>query len=250
MSARQVNPAPNAAPQPTPEQAATFHAALDLYNQGFWLLPIGPDKRPYFKLLPRVGGKASRTPLRTNCVDANTVCQWFQENPDCNPGIVCGNALLVVDIDGDKGRTMLSALPELPQTVTAITGRENGGTHYYFRLKRGRWKRNEAGEELHNSSGIDLQGEGHYVVAPPSLHPSGRRYRWANGLSPNEQTITDAPEWLYGFLEEVPEDEETPVTPTKLKTPRYDISILEPSAMESQSYAEKYLQPSLKLIPR
>jgi hypothetical protein len=173
-----------------------------LYTKGLWLLPIGPDKKPYFNLLPRVEGKAAWKPLQTHRVDANTVCRWFQEAPDCNVGIICGNGLLVVDVDGDKGRTTQSALPQLPRTVTAITGRDEGGMHFYFRLKPGRWERNAAGTELHNSGGIDLQCDGNYVVAPPSLHPEGRRYRWADGLSPDEIEIADAPEWLYDFLEE------------------------------------------------
>ena len=57
---------------------------------------------------------------------------------------------------------------------------------------------------MHNASGIDLQGEGHYVVAPPSLHPSGKRYRWAEGQGIDELSIADAPEWLYDYLEEAP----------------------------------------------
>jgi Bifunctional DNA primase/polymerase, N-terminal len=222
---------PKAAPQLTPEQADTFHAALDLYNRGFWLLLIGPDKRPYFKLLPRVEGKASWKPLQSRRADANDICRWFHEAPDCNIGIICGNGLLVMDIDGDKGRTTLAALPELPRTVTAITGRDNGGEHVYLRLKPGRWKRNAAGEELHNSGGIDLQAEGHYVVAPPSLHPTGNRYRWADEQGIDTLLITDAPEWLYGFLEEVPDEGETTVQTGELRTPRYDISILKPSAL-------------------
>jgi hypothetical protein len=174
--------------------------------------------------------------LRTNRVDANTICQWFQEAPDCNIGVICGNGLLVWDTDGDKGRATLSGLPNLPTTVTAISGREDGGTHSYLRLKPGRWKRNAAGEELHNSGGIDLQCDGYYVVAPPSLHPSGRRYCWAEGRSPAEIEVADAPEWVYGFLEEVPEEERAKPSPRKLKAPRDDISLLESSTLDSTTY--------------
>jgi len=39
--------------------------------------------------------------------------------------------------------------------------------------------------------GVDLKGHTGYVVAPPSLHPSGRRYVWGNRLP-----IAVAPRWL------------------------------------------------------
>ena len=36
--------------------------------------------------------------------------------------------------------------------------------------------RNSAGRI---AAGIDVRGEGGYVLAPPSVHPSGRRYCWS-----------------------------------------------------------------------
>jgi Bifunctional DNA primase/polymerase, N-terminal len=187
----------------TPEQAAVFHAALDLYAKGYRLLPIGPEKLPYFSLLPHTNGKAEWTSLRTNRADANTICQWFQESPDCNIGVICGNGLLVADVDGPIGREKIASLGEIPPTVTALTGRENGGHHYYLRLRPGVWKRNAKGEDLHQHHHIDLQVDGYYVIAPPSLHHSGRRYKWADDFGPDDVVVADAPEWLYDFLEEV-----------------------------------------------
>lgn len=45
--------------------------------------------------------------------------------------------------------------------------------------------------------GIDLKGDGGYVVAPPSLHISGQRYAW-DGVSdwPDSIYAANAPEWL------------------------------------------------------
>jgi Bifunctional DNA primase/polymerase, N-terminal len=39
--------------------------------------------------------------------------------------------------------------------------------------------------------GIDVKGEGGYVVAPPSVHPDGPQYRWLN-----DEPVAEAPSWL------------------------------------------------------
>ncbi len=46
------------------------------------------------------------------------------------------------------------------------------------------------------TQGIDLRGDGGYVVAPPSLHPSGQLYAWARGRSPAEMAPAALPRWL------------------------------------------------------
>jgi len=42
-----------------------------------------------------------------------------------------------------------------------------------------------------------FRGEGGYVVAPPSLHPSGRRYAWSVDCAGH---IADAPDWLLQLV--------------------------------------------------
>jgi hypothetical protein len=44
--------------------------------------------------------------------------------------------------------------------------------------------------------GIDLRGDGGFVVAPPLVHASGRRYMWELGASPDDVALALAPEWL------------------------------------------------------
>lgn len=43
--------------------------------------------------------------------------------------------------------------------------------------------------------GLDIKGEGGAIVVAPSLHTSGRRYRWRN-----DAPIADAPEWFLRLL--------------------------------------------------
>lgn len=45
-----------------------------------------------------------------------------------------------------------------------------------------------------------LPGDGGYIVAPPSLHPNGTRYRWEPGRSPAECIPAALPDWLLPYL--------------------------------------------------
>lgn len=98
-----------------------------------------------------------------------------------NIGIAAGKSgLLVLDLDEYKANYGGSDLltPEDEATVTVITG--SGGRHLWYRMPEGARYGNETGEL---PKGIDIRGHGGLVVAPPSLHPSGRRYmfRGVNG---------------------------------------------------------------------
>ncbi|MCH8083452.1 MAG: primase C-terminal domain-containing protein [Myxococcales bacterium] len=45
-------------------------------------------------------------------------------------------------------------------------------------------------------SGLDLRGDGGYVVAPPSNHVRGGEYRWGDGNEPDQAQIAPLPTWL------------------------------------------------------
>ena len=55
---------------------------------------------------------------------------------------------------------------------------------------------------------IDVRGDGGYVLAPPSIHPSGRRYEWsvesADGFGP-------APQWLLDRMTKCEEGKGKPL---------------------------------------
>lgn len=48
--------------------------------------------------------------------------------------------------------------------------------------------------------GLDVRGEGGYIVAPPSVHVSGKRYQWVPYCSPEEAELAEAPEWLVKLV--------------------------------------------------
>ena len=73
----------------------------------------------------------------------------------------------------------------LPHTVEAATG--GRGAHLYFRAGPGTRARGQL------CPGVDVKFDGGYVVAPPSIHVSGRTYSWPKGRSPSRGLIARLP---------------------------------------------------------
>ena len=46
--------------------------------------------------------------------------------------------------------------------------------------------------------GLDLRGDGGYIVAAPSLHQNGNRYEWST--RPDEAELASPPAWLAELL--------------------------------------------------
>jgi len=162
-------------------------AAAKYLARGWSVLPLRPkDKRPIFDWEPLQQARPS----------AADVAKWFQRRPTANIGIVTGEIsnLIVLDVDPKHGGDASLARLEqrfgpLPATIESVTG--GGGRHLYF-AHPGGLVRNRAGL----AQGIDLRGDGGYVVAPPSVHPSGQPYAWASGRSPDEIELAPLPRWL------------------------------------------------------
>jgi len=144
--------------------------------------------------------------------DERWMKDWWKRWPEANIGLVMGAAsgVFALDIDprhgGDVALTELIEQhgDEWLETSQARTG--GGGHHILFAYPQGLNIRNSV-ERL--GEGIDVRGEGGYIVAPPSLHASGRRYEWLNELEPAQAT-----EWL---LERLTDEKQTPqgVSPSK-----------------------------------
>lgn len=115
---------------------------------------------------------------------------WFTRWPDSNIGCATGrvSGIVVLDIDGEIGLRSVDGR-YLPPTVAVLTG--GGGVHYFYE---------HPGELIRNFTGklpgVDLRGDGGYVVLPPSVHKSGERYRWWEGLSINDVALASLPTWV------------------------------------------------------
>lgn len=152
-----------------------------------------------------------KVPATANgCKDASADPVAIEEmwgDREYNVGLATGGAsgVWVFDVDGDPpkgggltGPEALAILEErhgpLPPTLTVRTG---NGAHYYFEMPPHREVRNRARVTIDGQrASLDTRGDGGYVVLPPSIHPSGRKYEWGRDFT----GIAQAPEWLLEVL--------------------------------------------------
>lgn len=162
-------------------------AALAYLARGWVPVPMSPRrKRP---LLPW------RELQKRRPTEAE-VKGWYRRWPSAGVAVVTGglSGLVVLDVDpANGGGSSLAAMEArhgaLPRTVEVRTG--GGGRHLYFAHPGGE-VRNRAGF----APGLDLRGDGGIIIAPPSIHPSGRPYAWCAGRSPGDLDLAPLPVWL------------------------------------------------------
>lgn len=177
------------------EYPSMYSAAVEYIKKGIAVFPLK---------------ERAKVPLTKNgCKDATTdaaqVKAWWQQYPNANIGIATGKksgGIVVVDldIDEDKGLDGYHTLQdwerkngEFPESWRAITGR--GGYHLYFKAPLGYEVRNRAGI----IEGVDVRGEGGYVVAPPSIHSNGHRYEWE--FAPEDGELASVNDTIKFFLQ-------------------------------------------------
>lgn len=185
------------------DDASPMRAALAFAAAGLPVFPLhAPDAAGRCSCgggCGRNAGKHPRTPrgLTDATTDADRIAAWWSAWPDANVGLRTGaNAgAWVLDIDPDKGgeealEALEAAQGPLPKTWAVETG--GGGLHLWF-AHPSRPVPNSAGRI---ASGVDVRGDGGYVVAPPSRHRFGAAYRWGDDWSPALVDLAPAPPWL------------------------------------------------------
>ena len=154
--------------------------ALRYAEHGWLVFPVRPrGKTP----LTRHGVKDATT-------DLATVERWWRRWPNANIGLAVPSGYLVIDVDSlDVLQSLKYQDLELPSTSTSRTGR---GQHFWYSVTMA--LKNGVGI----LPGVDIRASGGYVIAPPSVHPSGAIYRWKVPL--HRDTITECPDWLLERL--------------------------------------------------
>src|SRR5271157_67749 len=164
-----------------------LQAALEYTRLGLRVIPLHDQRKE-----PRLKKWTKKA-----TTDASLVRDWFERWSGSNLGIVSGKGLVVLDVDPKNGGTeslahLIATHGPLPPTPEARTG--SGGTHYFFSVDQGIAVANRAGFQ----PGLDIRGDGGYVVAPPSVHPStGAEYEWVRHP---DQGIAPIPRWLLTMI--------------------------------------------------
>jgi len=107
---------------------------------------------------------------------------WFNNSHKSNIAIICGkisNNLVVIDCDSDEKFYELAAI------ICDKTGTEDI-FEFTTIVKTGKgfhiWLRTDESVKSQKFPQLDIKGEGGYVIAPPSMHPSGHIYSFVNDL--------------------------------------------------------------------
>jgi Bifunctional DNA primase/polymerase, N-terminal/Primase C terminal 1 (PriCT-1) len=139
--------------------------------------------------------------------------QWWQQWPDANIGVATGgkSGVIVLDVDMKKGKNGEAELRKLeakhgalPPTIETIT--PHGGRQLWF-LAPGFVVANSV-DKL--APGLDIRGDGGYVLAPPSYvsdeDGAGIYVRSVDSA----QTFASAPEWVFPKAEVTEIDQRRP----------------------------------------
>lgn len=169
---------------------ARERAALTLAEQGRHVFLLGRTKRPMANCPPCRDATPDHDPETCECLtchgfyaattDPHRITAMLTAHPAGLLAIRTGtiSELLVVDIDPRNG----GHLDPTQMTPTATVATGGGGWHLHYHHPGG-----PTAAKLTGHPGIDLKGDGGYVVAPPSIHPgTGRPYRWAGDWPVNE----------------------------------------------------------------
>lgn len=176
---------PRPLPLPYFTENVVINTALALAARGWEIFPVLPrDKRP----------ACLWSKLATSKRVA--VERWWRLNPEFNIGVAAGqrSGFFALDIDsldaeGELGKLERAHTP-LPKTIESITPR---GRHLLFRWP-GSPVRNSASRV---AAGIDIRGDGGFIIVPPSIGPSGRRYAWSVDSG---SEFAAAPAWLLARM--------------------------------------------------
>jgi hypothetical protein len=149
-------------------------------------------------------GKHPRTQhgFKDSTIDETRISRYWHRMPDANIGIATGEAsgIVVLDVDGDAGEESIADLQvkygAIPETIEAITG--SGGRHIYFAKPFVSIRNSES----KIGPGLDIRGDGGYVIAPPSMHVCGAHYEWELSAHPDDIGLAEVPPWLLQLLGE------------------------------------------------
>ena len=150
-----------------------LEAALSYASRGWRIHPLERQgKKPLLKDWPN---RATS--------DKSVIRAWWIKYPTANIGLATGSGsgVFVLDVDISNGKLgqqsiyeLEGEIGEIPDTLESMTG--SGGRHLFFKTTA-----RDVRNKQNIRPGLDVRGDGGYVVLPPSLHACGHRYDWPCG---------------------------------------------------------------------
>ena len=176
------------------ESSDVLTAALAYERMGFSVLACQRDKSPTVRAWRHLTTRRARV---------ETIEAWERAGMLASVGIICGavsGGLVVVDCDGDEAvQTFRRAFPRLADTYSVKSGSGQGEQFDWLADDVPQTAR-VVGAAFGN---IEMRSNGSYVIAPPSIHPTGQAYtvhqdyeiRWASNLIALRN-------WIHGQIAE------------------------------------------------
>ena len=163
-----------------------MEAAFDYAERGYYVAAVKPRGKW------RIVGDKYALPTK----DPEVIREWWRVFPEANIGLPTGsayNAWIILDVDVARGKNGIDALYNLdkqygillPETSVVRSG--SGGLHLYYKARNGCCCRSG----VNAVPGIDIRSESAHIVAPPSIHESGKRYEWIQGNLDTAAVATD-----------------------------------------------------------
>lgn len=155
----------------TLKEWALYYASI-----GWKVFPLTPGEK-----IPTTGSNG----FKDATTDTKQISKWWDSEPNYNIGIATGaqsGGLVVVDLDEDETKNKhgievfnrWAQDKHIANTIfnTLICNSPRGGMHLYYQSSAPYQKKEDI------VWGIDVRAEGAYIVAPPSIHPNGKAYKW------------------------------------------------------------------------
>lgn len=182
-----------------PADKPSFDDAEGLIRAGLTLIPLH-----HWNAVDSKGRDRGKTPRdgawTAREYDSREVLEQARRDGN-NVGVRLPPSWMVLDVDPrnfPEGRDPLAELVadaglDLSLCPRVVTG--SGGHHYYFTKPADV----QVLDSLEDYPGVEFKSHGRQVVAPGSVHPSGRRYEW-DDLAPFPDEAPQVPESLVSLI--------------------------------------------------
>jgi len=165
------------------EENKKLLSALKYQSIGLKIIPVGANKKPFFDWKEYQDRPATIDEIK----------EWWKQFPNANPALITGKVSGVVALDIDKKHGRTSKEFQIPPTACAKSG--NGGEHFFFKYPNTPIKTSSA----ISGPGVDIRGDGGYVLLDPSVNKTGGKYEWLIPLE-NKDDLAEMPDWLLNKM--------------------------------------------------